>query len=235
MTAPVVAAKHLSHWRLTKVAVCLAMIALPLLRPAGPGNTGLVDLALLGAMTATGLWASIRAHRLQAPYAIPVLVMALAGAVAAMRAGLVGEATLGLAGQSVVAIFQDVFVFLWAAAIATLGQDKQLLDLFCRAWAYSATAWASLLIVGELLGITAITGISARDGIRASLTLGDPNLAADYFLVALFVMRAAQRPRRARLRGLACALVITGAQANPRKRARRGRWAARMTNRATRK
>ena len=209
MTAPVVAAKHLSHWRLTKVAVCLAIVALPLLRPAGPGNTGLVDLALLGAMTASGLWASIRAHRVQLPYALPVLLMAVAGAVAAMRASLVGEATLGLAGQSVVAVFQDVFVFLWAAAIATLGQDEQLLDLFCRAWAYSATAWAALLIVGELLGIAAITGITARDGIRASLTLGDPNLAADYFLVALFVMRAAQRPRRTRWRWLACALVVT--------------------------
>src|SRR5436309_3540467 len=98
MTAPVVAAKHLSHWRLTKVAVCLAMVALPLLRPVGPGNTGLVDLALLGAMTASGLWASIRAHRVQLPYALPVLLMAVAGAVAAMRASLVGEATLGLAG-----------------------------------------------------------------------------------------------------------------------------------------
>src|SRR5438477_3849416 len=209
MTAPVVAAKHLSHWRLTKVAVCLAMVALPLLRPVGPGNTGLVDLALLGAMTASGLWASIRAHRVQLPYALPVLLMAVAGAVAAMRASLVGEATLGLAGQSVVAVFQDVFVFLWAAAIATLGQDEQLLDLFCRAWAYSATAWAALLIVGELLGIAAITGITARDGIRASLTLGDPNLAADYFIVALLVMRAAQRPRRTVRRWLACALVVT--------------------------
>ncbi len=205
-----VPAKRLGRWRLTRVAVCTAMVALPLLRPTGPLNTGLVDLALLGAMCVAGLWASIRAHRIQLPYAVPVALMILGGALAATHAGLVGDATLGLAGQSVVAIFQDVFVFAWAAAIATLGQDEQLLDLFCRAWAYSATAWAALLIVGELLGISAITGITAREGIRASLTLGDPNLAADYFLVALFVMRAAQRPRRARWRWLACALVITG-------------------------
>jgi hypothetical protein len=91
-----------------------------------------------------------------------------------------------------------------------VGQDRRLLDVFCRAWAYSTVAWAGLLILGEVAGISAITGINAQDGIRASLTLGDPNLAANYFLVGLLVMRATQRPRRTGWRWAACAVVIVG-------------------------
>ena len=50
-------------------------------------------------------------------------------------------------------------------------------------------AWAAVLIVGEIAGLTWITGINSRDGVRASLTFGDPNLAADYFICGLLVLR----------------------------------------------
>ena len=53
-----------------------------------------------------------------------------------------------------------------------------------------------------------ISGVTARDGIRASFTLGDPNLAADYFLVGLLVARAAQRPRRTGWRWFTCGLIV---------------------------
>jgi len=204
-----VPAMRLGRWRLTQVSICVAVAALPLLRPAGPGNTGLVDLALLAAMMISALWASTRSHQIQLPYAMAVGLTVLAGAAAVTVGGSLGDAGEGIAANSSLALVQDIFVFGWAASVATLGQDHQLLDVFCRAWAYSATAWAALLIVGEILGIAAITGISARDGIRASLTLGDPNLAADYFLVALLVIRATRRPRRTLWRWLACALVVT--------------------------
>jgi O-antigen ligase len=101
-----------------------------------------------------------------------------------------------------------VFVFSWAAAVATVGRDDRLLDTFCRAWAYSAAGWAAVLIFGEIAGIDWLSGISSRDGIRASFTLGDPNLAADYFLCGLLVMRAVRRPRRTGWRWLACTLVV---------------------------
>jgi O-antigen ligase len=198
--------RRLGRFRLTQVAICLAIVALPLLRPSGPGNTGMVDLALLVAMFASAMWASLRSQRLRLPYALPMGLTMLAGAIAVAAGG----ASSGAAGRGLLAIGQDVFVLGWAAAVATLGRDPKLLDMLCRAWAYSAAGWAAVLIIGELAGISAITGISARDGIRASLTLGDPNLAANYFLCGLLVIRATRRPRRRGLRVFMCALVVTG-------------------------
>jgi O-antigen ligase/polysaccharide polymerase Wzy-like membrane protein len=203
--APAHPTTRLARWRLTRVAISVAAVALPLLRPSGPGNTGLVDLALLGAMLFSALWASVRSLRLRVPYALPVGLTVLAGALAVTVSGAAG----GAAGRGLLAIAQDVFVLGWAAAIATVGGDERLLDTFCRAWAYSATAWAGLLIVADIAGINWLSGVSANDGIRASFTLGDPNLAANYFLCGLLVMRATRRPRRAGWRFLACAVTLT--------------------------
>jgi hypothetical protein len=198
-------ATGLGRWRLTVVAISFAVAALPLLRPSGPGNTGLVDLALVGAMLVCVMWASARSYPVRLPYAIPVGLMVLAGALAVAMSG----ADTNTTWRGVVALAQDVFVLCWAAAVATMGQDRELLDTFCRAWAYSVTGWAVVLIVADILGIGWLSGVSEANGIRASLTLGDPNLAASYFLCGLLVIRAARRPRRAGLRWLACALVVT--------------------------
>jgi hypothetical protein len=196
------AVTRLGRWRVTQVAVCVAVVGMPLLRPAGPGNTGLVDLALLGAMVVSAVWAATRALRVRLPYAWPVGLSVLAGALALLVAG-------GSPYRGVLALAQDVFVFAWAAAVATLGADRRLLDVLCRAWAYSTAVWAAVLIVADAAGIDWLTGVTTRDGIRASLTLGDPNLCANYFLVGLFVMRATRRPRHTGLRWFACALAVT--------------------------
>jgi O-antigen ligase len=206
---------RLARWRLTVVAIWVAMAALPLLRPSGPGNTGAADLAVVGAMLTAAMWASARLHVVRLPYAFPVGLTVLAGALAAAGAaahaagGARTGAISGAGWHSLLALAQDVFVFSWAAAVTTLGQDRALLDTLCRAWAYSAVVWACVLIVGEVAGLNWLTGINGRDGIRASLTLSDPNMAADYFICGLLVMRAARRPRRTGSRWLACALVLT--------------------------
>ena len=193
---------RLARWRATQVAIAVAIVALPLLRPSGPGNTGLVDLALVGAMFACALWASTGSHRPHLPYALPVGLTVAAGAMAL----LVNDVHLR---QGLIALAQDVFVFAWAAAVATVGRERRMLDTLCRVWAYSAVGWAAVLIVADVAGITWLSGISSVDGIRASFTLGDPNLAANYFLCGLLVMRACRRPRRAGWRWLACAVVVT--------------------------
>ncbi len=197
--------RDLSRWRLTVITITIAMAALPLLRPSGPGNTGLVDLALLVAILAAVLAASSRAYRIRLPYAFAAGLTVFAGALAVTLApGGSGELQRGG-----LALVQDVFVFGWAAAIATVGRDRRLLDTAFKAFAFSAVAWAALLIVGEIAGITWITGINSRDGIRASLTFGDPNLAADYFICGLLVLRACQRPRHRGWRFVCCGVIVT--------------------------
>jgi hypothetical protein len=200
------AVKRLGRWRVVQVLVCGSAVALPLLRPAAPGNTGLADLGVLCGILGAALWAATNAYRFPLPYAPPVALTVLAGALAVV----IADPSSPVAGHSLLALVQDIFVFAWGAAVATLGADHRLLDLFCKAWAYSTVAWAGLLALGELAGIDAITGIRAGNGIRAQLTLGDPNLAADYFLVGLLVIRATRRPRRTGWRWAACAVVVTG-------------------------
>lgn len=196
---------RLGRRRLTVVAICLAVVALPLLRPSGPGNTGAVDLALLGAILVAAMWASARSQVIRLPYAFPIGLTVFAGALAAVLVDMSGSGR----GNGLVALAQDVFVLGWAGAVATVGQDSGLLDVLCRAWAYSATAWAAVLIVADLTGQTWLSGVSDADGIRASFTLGDPNLAANYFICGLLVIRATRRPRATGWRWLACSLVIT--------------------------
>ena len=196
--------QRLKRWRFVVVSISLACWSLPLLRPSGPGNTGLVDLALLCAIGASLYWASLRSYRLRTPYAVPTALTVIGGAFAVLW---LAPATNTVANSGL-ALVQDVFVFGWAAAIATMGQDRRLLDLLFTAYAYGAVFWAAVLIVGELTNQTWITGINSRDGLRASLTFGDPNLAADYFICGLLVLRAAQRPRHRGWRFFCCTLIV---------------------------
>lgn len=201
---PVPPVERLNRWRFVVVSISVACCSLPLLRPSGPGNTGLVDLALLCAILASLHWASIRAVRIRLPYAVPTALTVIGGAFAVLwiPSSVNSVATSGLA------LVQDIFVFGWAAAIATVGQDRRLLDVVLKAFAYGTVAWAAILIIGELTNQTWITGINSRDGLRASLTFGDPNLAADYFICGLLVLRAAQRPRHRGWRFLCCLLIV---------------------------
>jgi O-antigen ligase len=64
------------------------------------------------------------------------------------------------------------------------------------------------MAVAYLLGVNALTGVSAKDGVRASYTFGDPNLAGNYLVVSLFVMAACECPRSPGVRRIAYILVL---------------------------
>jgi len=181
----------------TQVGIVLAVCALPLLRPSGPGNTGLVDVGVVVAMVVALLWLSGHRYPVRFPYALPVALGIVAGALGGLAAG-----------GGLLALSQDLFLFGWTLAIANLGRSPALLGTLVRAWGLSVTGWAALLIGGVLGHVAWLSGQSGLDGSRAALTFGDPNLAADYFLVGLLVLRAAQVPRRRSLRLLCCAVVV---------------------------
>jgi O-antigen ligase len=181
-----------------QAAVVLAISVLPLLKPAGPGNTGLADVGLLTVMAVAALWLSGGGHVVRLPYAVPVAISVVGGALA----GLV-------AGGGVLALVQDLFLLGWAVAIANLGRSTDLVRTLVRTWALSVTVWAALMDVGVLAHIPLLSGQTIRDGTRASLTFGDPNLAASYFLCGLLVLRASRVPRNSSLRFLCCAVIVT--------------------------
>jgi O-antigen ligase len=196
--SPVRAARSVTLRRqLTNGVIVLAVSSLPLLRPAGPGNTGLADVGLAIAVVLSGVWLAGHGHRVHLPYLWPTLLMIGAGSLAALHA----------AGDPL-ALLQDAFVFAWAIAVVNLARSPETLRVFVRAWAFSGVLWGSALIVGVSVGLPWLAGTSARDGIRASFTLGDPNLAASYFLCTLLVLRCCRQPRKRALRYLCCTVLV---------------------------
>ncbi|HEY1320212.1 MAG TPA: O-antigen ligase family protein [Streptosporangiaceae bacterium] len=189
-----------------QVLMMAGIWSLPMLRPAGPGNTGPTDLAVGLAVLAAMLWVATHRHLVRFPYALPVGISIFAGTLASTVAFAGGYVSVG---GGLLATTQDVFVLAWGLAIVNVAREAGMLRAITRAWAISATVWAAVMILGVFGHISALSGETARDGVRAAFTLGDPNLAADYFICSLFVLRAARYPRRWYLRWACCAVILT--------------------------
>ncbi len=191
---------------LVKVTIVAAIWAMPLLVPAGPGNTAPADVFLAAAIIIAALWFASRRYVMRFPYMVPVGLSILAGALASTVAYSGAYVSVG---GGLISLIQDAFLLAWAITIANLGRDHELLRTITRAWSISATCWAALMIIGVIAHIALLSGQSTRNGVRAQFTLGDANLAANYFICSLLVLRAAMFPRRRALRWLCCALLIT--------------------------
>lgn len=181
-------------------AVALATMTMPVLIPPGPGNTAAADVTIAVAVITTFAW--LRSERLpvRLPYVLPVGVLMLAGAVAAVHSH---------AETAVLAVVQDAFCLLWGAAVANaVRQRRDLLHAVLRAWVWSGVAWATLLCAGRIGGVNWLAGISARDGSRASLTFDDPNLAANYFMCAVALVLATSVIRHRVSRWAAVAVIL---------------------------
>ena len=188
------------------VVMGVAIAAMPLLVPAGTGNTAPADVFLAAAIFIGALWFSSRRQAMRFPYVVPVGLSILAGALATTVA--YSGAYLSVGG-GLVSLIQDAFLLAWGITIANIGRDPALLRTMIRAWVISVTLWATLMIIGVFGHIPLLSGEIARNGVRAAFTLGDPNLAANYFICSLLVLRAARYPGRRALRWLCCALIVT--------------------------
>lgn len=190
------------------LAPVLAGVALiPLLRPNGPGNTSVPDVPIAAAIVIALVWAGVMGQDLRLPYALAVGFIMLGGAVAAVAGPLPGNGLLAVA--------QDLFLLAWCGVIVNIARHVDAFKWLMRAWAWSAIAWALILIFAVATGNNAVAGITDRTGVRAALTFGDPNYAASYFFVAFMMVMAAEIPRRRILRFgayavLLAALALTG-------------------------
>jgi O-antigen ligase len=144
----------------------------------------------MAAVVAVFVW--MRAERLvvTVPYLLPVGLLMVAGSVAAYLAS---------AESAAVAVVQDLFCLVWAAAIANAVRHRRwLLGLVLRAWVWSGVGWAAVMCAG----------ITAKDGGRASLTFDDPNLAANYFLVVIGLVLATSVVRHSLTRFAAITILL---------------------------
>jgi len=188
-------------WR--AAPLCLAMVTLPLISPAAPGNVSVADVGVAAAVGSLLLAATYFAVPLRLPYVMGVGTLMIAGTFAAV----VAEASLLTTG---ITLAQDIWMLLFGAAIANAGRDPALLATMLRFWVGSATVYAGLVVVGLVTHANALAGITSANGYRAQFTLGDPNVSGNYFLIALFVLRAMQWPAARRKRWPMCLLLLVG-------------------------
>ncbi len=178
----------------------LAVAALPLLVPSGPANTSPVDVFIALAMVASVVWAVKSRHVWRFPFGIAMALYIVGGALGA----LAGPAP----GSGLVALVQDFAVLFWCWALANVCSSSHRLRVVLGAWAYSSIAWSSLLLFGLLVGSATLTGHRAAEGARTTLTLHDPNFAANYFFISLMIVWASRRPHRLAARLAASALLL---------------------------
>jgi O-antigen ligase len=183
---------------LAPVATAVAMLAF--LKPSGPGNSSPVDAAVALSIGVAMLWAGYSGLELRLPYALAVGLIMLGGAVGAIAGPF---PTNGL-----LAIVQDFILLAWCAVVVNVARSATALRWLLRAWTWSAFGWALLLIAALATGNHTLAGVTDRTGVRASLTFGDPNYAANYFFVALMIVMATQMPRRRSLRMLVYAALL---------------------------
>lgn len=193
--------------RLAVGSAVAAIALLPLLRPAGPGNSAPIDALIVLTLVAVLVWLGSCRREIRLPYALPLGLVLLGGAVGAL-AGPVPA-------SGVVALVQDIALVLWFWAVINIGSSPERLRLILRAWAYAAVAWAVILLGALAAGVTAISGQTESEGVRTALTFGNPNVAGNYFFISIMIVWATGRPQHllVRLAGyaaLVAALASTG-------------------------
>jgi O-antigen ligase len=196
--------------RLMVGTVAAGVALLPLLRPSGPGHTAPEDVIMAAGVVVTLLWASATRARVHIPYLLPVGGLVLTGTLAAM---------FGISPSAgALAVGQDIFLLAWCAAVANACRTPAGLSVILRAWALSAVGWATILVGAVATHHRDLAGVHAATGQRTQFTFDNPNMAANYFFVSLFILVAARCPSNRLARAGAIlmvlgAIVVTGSNA----------------------
>jgi hypothetical protein len=186
--------------RSPKYIIAASIVAFPLLKPAGPGHVTPCDVLMAAAILVVVFWAGTERVPFHVPYAIPVGILVVTGALAAQFSIVPGTGLL--------AVGKEVFLLLWAAAIATFCSTPENLSVVLAAWAWGAVAWGSLVIGVSVTHQWWIFGMNGTDGARMQMWFDNPNMAGNYFLISLFVVLLGPYPRRPMVRFLACAIIV---------------------------
>ncbi len=179
------------------LTVCL----LPFLLPSGAGNTALADVGMTVCIGLALLWSGREHLPVNVPYLVGITGLVLGGVIAA----IVAQAPVGVG----LVLAQDVLLLAWGTALAMGRHNPAVISAVTRAWCRTAPIYSGVMAVSYVLGITALSGVSGKDGVRASYMFGDPNLAGNYLVVSLFIMAACKCPRSPGVRRIAYLLVLT--------------------------
>ncbi len=114
-----------------------ATVALtPILVPAGPGNTSLADVFMVGSILIAAVTLSGTRTALRLPYSAGVALMVIGG--------LVGALSSGAPVHVVLVIAQDVILLLWCFVVALGRDDPRLVEVVTRTWCRTAPLLATV-------------------------------------------------------------------------------------------
>jgi len=183
-----------------------AVFLLPLLVPAGPGNSALVDLFAVCYIVAAlfGLLRNGRPLRWPAGAAFGLILLA----------SLIALTASANPSKGLLNLLIELYLFaLFLAICNDLGGRERALHTALKVWVVAAFAWGTLLIATFLHAVPtsvakALLGQTFDD--RLATTTGNPNLAASFMLVSYFVALSSPWPRRRVTRFLVLGWILFG-------------------------
>ena len=163
----------------------IAAVALvPVVVPAGPAQTSILDAMNVGAL-AWFAWLVVRDRRdVALPFAGPVLLVAIGSVLATASAVSLPAALLTM--------LQDAYLYCWFVLLVALlarRASRGDLESVRRAWVWTANVIAlgaiGVALVASHAGLGAVL-FGSR--FRASATFYNPNMFADYLILSVFML-----------------------------------------------
>ena len=167
--------------RASRAYLVVSTLLAPVVVPAGPGQTAVLDVVNLFAILAFAYFVVFPGRQtLRVPLLAPTVLVAIGGLIACAWAPSMSLAALALA--------QDAYLFAWFVVLVNLLHTRRDLRLVRVAWVWTAV----LVSLGALAQLLFATGGSlgtllGSRGVRPASTLYNPNMLADYLMMSVFV------------------------------------------------
>ena len=160
----------------------LAVALAPVLRPAGPGQTALVDALNIVALIAFVFVALAYRVPVRLPFALPILVISAGSLLATANAAAPGKALLAMA--------QDFYLYLWLVMLIEILRRRTDLKGTRLAWVVVANMVSVICVLQAIQDPLAHfpRNLLAPEGNRMFGTLYNPNMCADYLVLSVFVI-----------------------------------------------
>jgi O-antigen ligase len=181
----------------------LAVAALPLLVPKGPGNTAPVDALAIVYLLVAMVALPRTGRKLERPAGPALLLFLAAGVVATLASDNVG---LGL----ITLLIEVYLILLFFGVSNDLADDPRGLDRILAVWVLAAVVWTCLPVLVAVHVLPQELPIVGVQGARPAGTSGNPNLLGSYLVTSFFVLLASPWPRARLPRLLAAAWLLWG-------------------------
>ncbi len=181
-----------------RLLLALAVALLPLIRPAGPNQTALVDLVLVVLLLLAWPMFWRTRQKLRLPLIGPQWLIWIGSLIATLGS----TNTLGC----IVTLLQDAYIYIWFITVCNVIEPG---DWLPRAWVVTALAESGLIVLGMFAGVGSLTNEWGR-GVG---TFINPNMASSYLVTSFFVYLAVPFPRSFLLRVAGGALILGAAVA----------------------